>query len=198
VTVQEKLRSGWPGPFVKVYVISNSFAFSASRRLKFSYKSILPCTAFPSALVSMLELAPPLLVLLLLRVGGLSRLNTRALNLRIPKKCGGGSVCWFENVIRFVILVRFGLLLKLEDVCPNSAAHNYELFMQLFEKFERKPVYISTQEDITYNLTCWGRPRSEVWFLSRLEKSDWTQGSVELFLFARRVKIVCCNLLLLL
>jgi hypothetical protein len=26
-------------------VISHSFAFSASRRLKFSYKSILPCTA---------------------------------------------------------------------------------------------------------------------------------------------------------
>jgi hypothetical protein len=83
VTVQEKLRSGWPGPFVKVkgVVISNSFAFSASRSLKFSYKSILPCTAFPSTLVSMLELSPPLLVLLLLRVGGLSRLNTRALQL---------------------------------------------------------------------------------------------------------------------
>jgi hypothetical protein len=60
-------------------VISHSFAFRASRRLKFSYKSILPCTAFPSALVSMLKLSPPLPVLLLLRVGGLSRLNTRAL-----------------------------------------------------------------------------------------------------------------------
>jgi hypothetical protein len=45
-------------------VISHSFAFSASRRL--------------STLVSMLELSPPLPVLLLLRVGGLSRLNTRA------------------------------------------------------------------------------------------------------------------------
>jgi hypothetical protein len=31
-----KLRAG---------VISHSFAFSASRRLKFSYKSIVPCTA---------------------------------------------------------------------------------------------------------------------------------------------------------
>jgi hypothetical protein len=60
-------------------MISHSFAFSASRRLKFSYKSILPCTAFPSTLVSMLELSPPVPVLLLLRVGGLSRLNTRAL-----------------------------------------------------------------------------------------------------------------------
>jgi hypothetical protein len=57
-------------------VISHSFAFSASRRLKFSYKSNLPCTAFPSTLVSMLELSTPLPVLLLLRVGGLSRLNT--------------------------------------------------------------------------------------------------------------------------
>jgi hypothetical protein len=76
VTVQEKLRSGWPGPFVK---ISHSFAFSASRHLKLSYKSILPCTAFPSTLVSMLELSLPLPVLLLLHVGGLSRLNTRAL-----------------------------------------------------------------------------------------------------------------------
>jgi hypothetical protein len=60
-------------------VISHSFSFSASRHLKFSYKSILPCTAFPSTRVSMLELSPPLPVLLLLRVGGLSRLNTRAL-----------------------------------------------------------------------------------------------------------------------
>jgi hypothetical protein len=60
-------------------VISHSFAFSASRRLKFSYKSIVSCTAFPSTLVSMLELSPPLPVLLLLHVGGLSRLNTRAL-----------------------------------------------------------------------------------------------------------------------
>jgi hypothetical protein len=59
-------------------VISHSFAFSASRRLTFSYKSILPCTAFPSTLVRMLELSQPLPVLLLLRVGGLSRLNTRA------------------------------------------------------------------------------------------------------------------------
>jgi hypothetical protein len=59
-------------------VISHSFASSASRRLKFSYKSILPCTAFPSTLVSMQELSPPLPVLLLLRVGGLPPLNTRA------------------------------------------------------------------------------------------------------------------------
>jgi hypothetical protein len=75
------MRSGWPGPFVKVegVVISHSLAFSASRRLKFSYKSILPCTAFASTLVSMLELSPPLPVLLLLRAGGLSRLNIRAL-----------------------------------------------------------------------------------------------------------------------
>jgi hypothetical protein len=34
------------------------------------------CTAFPSTLVSMLELSPPLPVLLLLRVAGLSGLNT--------------------------------------------------------------------------------------------------------------------------
>jgi hypothetical protein len=59
-------------------VTSHSFAFSASRRLKFSYKSILPCTAFPSTLVSMLELSPPLPILLLPRVGGLSALSTRA------------------------------------------------------------------------------------------------------------------------
>jgi hypothetical protein len=60
-------------------VISHSYAFRASRRLKFSYKSILPCTAFPCTLVSMLELSPPLPSLLLLPVGGLSRLNTRAI-----------------------------------------------------------------------------------------------------------------------
>jgi hypothetical protein len=48
-------------------VISHLFPFSASRRL--------------STLVRMLELSPPLLVLLLLRVGGLSRLNTLALHV---------------------------------------------------------------------------------------------------------------------
>jgi hypothetical protein len=49
-------------------VISHSFAFSENA-----------CAAFPSALVSMLELSPPLPVLLLLRVGGLSRRSTRTL-----------------------------------------------------------------------------------------------------------------------
>jgi hypothetical protein len=34
------------------------------------------CTEFPSTLVSMLELSPPLPILLLLRVAGLSGLNT--------------------------------------------------------------------------------------------------------------------------
>jgi hypothetical protein len=34
------------------------------------------CTAFPSTLVSMLELSPPLPIFLLLRVAGLSGLNT--------------------------------------------------------------------------------------------------------------------------
>jgi hypothetical protein len=63
-------------------VSSYSFAFRASRRLKFSYKSIENAfTAFPSIRVSMLELSPPLPSLLLLRVGGLSRLNTRAILL---------------------------------------------------------------------------------------------------------------------
>jgi hypothetical protein len=38
-------------------------------------------TAFPSTLVSKLELSPPLPVLLLLRFGGLSLLNTRALDM---------------------------------------------------------------------------------------------------------------------
>jgi hypothetical protein len=57
-------------------VISHLFAFSESRCLKLSYKSIgNACTAFSSTLVSMLELSLPLPVLLLLRVGGLSRLT---------------------------------------------------------------------------------------------------------------------------
>jgi hypothetical protein len=73
-------------------VISLSFAFRASRRLKFSYKSIEnACTALPSTLVSMLELSPPLPVLLLLRVGGLSLLTTRAI-LSVGY-CGRGWDC---------------------------------------------------------------------------------------------------------
>jgi hypothetical protein len=78
-------------------VISHSFAFSASRRLKFSYKSILPCTAFPSTLASMLELSLPLPVLLLLRVGGLSRLNTaRVFRSDSP----GEAAQWLARYIR--------------------------------------------------------------------------------------------------
>jgi hypothetical protein len=63
-------------------VVSHSFPFWASRRLKLSHNSILPCTAFPSTLVSMLELSPPLPILLLPRVGGLSALSTRAVHRR--------------------------------------------------------------------------------------------------------------------
>jgi hypothetical protein len=69
-------------------VISHSLAFRASRRFEFSYKSILPCTAFPSTLVSILELSPPLPSLLLLRVGGLSRLNTRDIRSSVVEQLG--------------------------------------------------------------------------------------------------------------
>jgi hypothetical protein len=60
-------------------VVSHSFAFRASRRLKFSHNSILPCTALPTTLVSMLELSPPIPILLLPRVDGPSALSTRAI-----------------------------------------------------------------------------------------------------------------------
>jgi hypothetical protein len=77
--------------------ISHSFAFSASRRLKFSYKSILPCTAFPSTIVSMLELSPPLPALLLLRVRGLSRLNTARV---FRSDSRGKTAQWLARSIR--------------------------------------------------------------------------------------------------
>jgi hypothetical protein len=51
------------------------------------------CTAFPSTLVSMLELSPPLPVLLLLRVRGLSRLNTRAIQMDLGQ-IGWGGMDW--------------------------------------------------------------------------------------------------------
>jgi hypothetical protein len=44
------------------------------------------CTAFPSTLVSMLELSPPLPILLLLRVAGLSGLNTIIVTIRTLAK----------------------------------------------------------------------------------------------------------------
>jgi hypothetical protein len=78
-------------------VISHSFAFSASRRLKFSYNSILPCTAFPSTLVSMLEFSLPIPVLLLLRVGGLSRLNTARV---FRRDTPGEDAQWLARSIR--------------------------------------------------------------------------------------------------
>jgi hypothetical protein len=68
------IRESWGG-----VVVSHSFPSRASRRLKFSHNSILPRPAFPSTLVSMLELSPPLPILLLPRVGGLSALSTRAI-----------------------------------------------------------------------------------------------------------------------
>jgi hypothetical protein len=83
---------------VEGVVISHSFVFSASRRLKFSFKSIEDaCTAFPSTLVSMLELSPPLSILLLLRVGGLSRLNIRALLRRLSVP-GNISSAYFQSI----------------------------------------------------------------------------------------------------
>jgi hypothetical protein len=72
-------------------MISHSFAFSASRRLKFSF-----LYAFPSTLVNMLELSPPLLVLLV-RVGGLARLNTaRVFRSDSP----GKAAQWLARSIR--------------------------------------------------------------------------------------------------
>jgi hypothetical protein len=82
---------------LKGVVITHSLAFSVSRRLKFSYKSILPCTAFPSTLVSMLEFSAPLHVLLLLRVGGLSHLN-RYLEVTVQEKLRSGwGLLWCHS-----------------------------------------------------------------------------------------------------
>jgi hypothetical protein len=44
------------------------------------------CTAFPSTLVSMLELSPPLSILPLLRVAGLSGLNTIIVGIIVWEK----------------------------------------------------------------------------------------------------------------
>jgi hypothetical protein len=64
VTIEEKLRN---------------YATQWGKKL-FPFENA--CTAFPSIPVSMLELSPPLQILLLLRVGGLSGLNTRAVRYR--------------------------------------------------------------------------------------------------------------------
>jgi hypothetical protein len=56
------------------------------------------CTAFPSTIVSMLELSLPLPTFLLLRVGGLSLLNTRAvlstISLPIPTQFKSGTLSY--------------------------------------------------------------------------------------------------------
>jgi hypothetical protein len=90
VTVQKKLRSGWPGPFVKNEGCCDKsfvcFQHEQTSQVQLQ-KPENACTAFPSTLVSMLKLSPPLPVLLLLHVGGLSRLNTRALAVYLINSC---------------------------------------------------------------------------------------------------------------
>jgi hypothetical protein len=71
-------------------VVSHSFAFSASRRL--------------STLVSMLELSPPLPVLLLLRVGRLSRLNTRALFAPVSNTLPARSSRFTLNALKEIFI----------------------------------------------------------------------------------------------
>jgi hypothetical protein len=55
------------------------------------------CTAFPSTLVSMLELSPPLPILPLLRVAGLSGLNT-IIVLRVTRPFG--SYIYHYTILR--------------------------------------------------------------------------------------------------
>jgi hypothetical protein len=81
-TVQGKLRSGRAGPFVKVEGCCDlSFVcFQCEQMSQVQLEEFFlvqnASTAFPSTLVSMLELSPPLPILLLLRVARLSGLNT--------------------------------------------------------------------------------------------------------------------------
>jgi hypothetical protein len=125
-------------------VISHSFAFSASRRLKFSYKSILPCTAFPSTLVSMLQLSPPLPVLLLLRVGGLSCLNGY-LEVTVQEKlCSGWP----------------GPFVKVEGCCDSSfvcfqCEQTSQVVIKAFFLVLHSPPHLSA---------CWSSPRHYPYF----------------------------------
>jgi hypothetical protein len=68
------LRSGRAGPFVKVEGFQCEQMSQVQLEAFFLVQNA--CTAFPTTLVSMLELSPPLPILLLLRVAGLSGLNT--------------------------------------------------------------------------------------------------------------------------
>jgi hypothetical protein len=90
-TVHGKLRSGRADPFVKV---EGSFDYSfvcfqcehmSQVQLEAFFLVQNACTAFPSTLVSMLELFLPLPILLLVRVAGLSGLNT-IIVLRLDKE----------------------------------------------------------------------------------------------------------------
>jgi hypothetical protein len=69
------------------------------------------CTAFPSTLVSMLELSPPLPILLLLRVAGLSGLNTitaptERKSFNREEEDISFNAAFFGNVVRFGKTVR--------------------------------------------------------------------------------------------
>jgi hypothetical protein len=90
-------------------VVSHSFPFRASRRLKFSHNSILPCTVFPSTLVSMLELSPPLPILLLPRVGGLSALSTRAI-LSSLQHCFAKEPEYLQIKVPWTVVLIFHIL----------------------------------------------------------------------------------------
>jgi hypothetical protein len=128
-------------------VISHLFAFSASRHLKFSYKSIFPCTAFPSTLVSMLELSPPLPVLLLLRVGGLSRLNTAQV---FRRDSPGKAAQWLARSIRESWGVLW-LVIRLLSVRADISSSVIKAFFLVLHS----PPHLSA---------CWSSPRHYPYF----------------------------------
>jgi hypothetical protein len=140
-------------------VITHSFAFSANRRLKFCYKSILPCTAFPSTLVSILELSPPVTVLLLLRVGGRSRLNTRALHHNgLPQVQLGYLDVTVQEKLRSGWP---GPFVKVESVVIS---HSFAFSASRRLKFSYKSLRTPVMHSIPHLSACWISPRHYPYF----------------------------------
>jgi hypothetical protein len=85
------------------------------------------CTAFPSTLVSMLELSPPLPILLLLRAAGLSGLNTIIVRIcHLTPMCGLIHLYYIRNrskqILRCCCLLQVGYLVTL----PESRLYSVE------------------------------------------------------------------------
>jgi hypothetical protein len=100
------------------------------------------CTAFPSTLVSKLELSLPLPVLLLLHVGGLSRLNTRDLLV-------DGLACTAFNTYSSFCTKHLPMCWQYKCTCfPQTIVHHCKHIFWVTSDLDSDMVFLHCSSDI--------------------------------------------------